>query len=199
MRRTLSLILVMLLAMTPCLSLAESSVDEIVNQIADAANVMKLTMFVQSAFDGVPDFPYEYDEETDSFSFLFAGTNEVMGDLYAYVDVYGDGLLMIACYETDAPQDAIDKIVRFANMLNADMLCGKYYVFADTGSICYEDFIDFGMVDLNALDEDMQDVFHGYFSSFLVRADYDAEYFAELISGETVENTYAIYLADHND
>lgn len=195
MRRTLSLMLVLLLALTPCFARAETLADE----ITETVRVTKLTRFVQSAFDGVSDLYYEYDEESDSFSLLFGSSSEVMGDLYTYVDVYSEGLLITACYETDAPQEAINEIVRFANMRNADMLCGKYYVFPDTGSICYEDFIDFGLVDLNTLDEEAQNILHGYLSGLLLRADYDAEYFAELISGLSAENAYAIYLADTQD
>lgn len=192
MRRVISLFLSLLFLLTPCLALAESNTGDLAERLASEA----LIDFLRAALDSDPDLNYDFDEESLSFSLIFESSDGQMGNLYSYIDVYGDGVLLQVCYETDAPGDRIPELVRFVNMLNADLLGSKYYVYTETGSIYCESFLEFGLVDLSTLTDNTRSAFFDCYYELLLEADFDAMYFAEIIAGETAENGYAIYLAD---
>ncbi|MCH5287153.1 MAG: YbjN domain-containing protein [Christensenellaceae bacterium] len=186
MRRLTALILALMLSLAPLSALAEDH-DTVIET---------LTGLVQRALERYNSLTYEENDGEPYFSLVFESNNGRMGDLYAYVDVYYYGILMHTCYDSVVPEDRMDEIVSFINLVNADLFGGKYYLRSDTGDIYYEYYLMMDFTDLNSLDKDSEETLYEIFSDMTVEADYNAEYFAEIIGGVSAKHAYAMYLAD---
>lgn len=191
MRRVISLMLSLLLLLAPCLTLAEGA-DAPASDLQDEA----IIGFLRAALDGEPELNYEYDKMSATFSLLIESTDGEMGDLYTYIDVYEGGVLLQVCYETDAPQARLSELLRFINLVNADLLGSKFYIYEETGYIFCENYLEFALVDPSALTASAQSAFMDCFYDLLTEANFDALYFAEIIAGETAANAFAMYVAD---
>ena len=191
MRRAISLMLSLLFLLTPCLTLAESA-DDLASDLMDEA----IIDFLRAALDSEPELNYEYDEMSATFSLLIESTGGEMGDLYTYIDVYENGVLLQVCYETDAPEDRLSELLRFINLVNADLLGSKFYIYEETGYIFCETYLEFALVDPGALTASAQSAFLDCLYDLLTEANFDAMYFAEILAGETGVNAFAMYFAD---
>ena len=187
MRRLLALTLTLLLALSPLSALSES--DSI-------ATLETLMDFIQRTLDSKDGLLYERDAETYYFTLLYEAEDDRLGEIFAYLDVYPSGILVQASYYADVPLERVDETAKFMNLVNADLLGGKYFIYAETGTIFYEVFLYRDFFDLNALGAKEQNILLDFLSFVVTELDYDTEYFAEIISGETAENAYAMYIAD---
>ena len=183
MNRLIALLLALTLALTPLFALAEET---------DA-----LMDFVQETLDKGGYELYERDDETNCFALGFGSTDNRLGNIYAYLDIYSYGVLFIRCYEQTLPAERIDEAIRFVNLVNSDLLFGKYYIDTATGDIFYEAFVRLDLVDVTKLDETVQDVLLDTLYMVALDANYDVEYFVTLSEGETAANVFAMYLADN--
>lgn len=191
MKRLTALLLALTLVVSPLLTLAEE-------EAPDPATEM-LMDFVQSALDAQGDLIYDRYDARAFFYLDFNAEDKRLGDIYAYLDIYSTGVLFMGCYGDDLPKDRIDEGIRFANLINFDMLSGKVYIDADTGTIYYEIFLTLDFVDLNANQATAQEKIIDLLMLLISTMDYDVEYFAAVAQGETAENAYAIYSADYAD
>ena len=191
MRRAISLMLSLLFLLTPCLTLAESA-DDLASDLWSEA----IIDFLRAALDSDPELNYEYDEMSATFALLIESTDGEMGDLYTYIDVYENGVLLQVCYETDAPEDRLSELLRFINLVNADLLGSKFYIYEETGYIFCENYLEFALVDPSTLTASAQSAFLDCFYDLLTEANFDAMYFAEILAGETAANAFAMYYAD---
>lgn len=185
MRRLTALTLALLLSLLPLAAISENAAD---------SPVQALTAFVQRALGGYNSLTYQDDEGDAYFTLVFESTNGRMGDLYVYLDVFPSGILIDTCYDTSVPEDHAEEVVRFINMINADLLGSKYYLYGDT--IYYEYYVMMDFADMGHLDARAEALLDDILTDTVAEADYDAEYFAEIIAGESAKNAYAMYLAD---
>lgn len=188
MRRLIAVLLSLFLFLTSFAALAESG--------EKTAAVEAYTDFVRRALSHYNSLTYEDGDGDPYFSLVFESNNGRMGDLYAYVDVYSSGILLQASYETIPPEDRLDEIVRFVNMVNGDLFSSKFYVQTDSRIIYYEMFLPMSFTDASLLDAAAEKTLDGIFADMTYEADYDGEYFAEIIAGESARNVYSMYLAD---
>lgn len=188
MRRLITAILALILFLTPLAALAESEAS---------ATIEAYTEFVRRALGRYNTLTYEDNDGDPYFSLVFESNNGRMGDLYAYADVYRSGILLQACYDVTAPEDRMAEILSFINMVNADLFGSKFYVHTDTGNIYYEMFLPMNFTDISQLDKEAEETLYEIFADMTYEADYDGEYFAEIIAGESAKNVYAMYLADY--
>ena len=178
MRRTTALILALILAIAPLPALAAETPSALMD-------------FVQNALESEKGLIYE--KEEDYFTLLFEADDPRLGCVLVYVDVYQSGSLVTSCWEQPLPTEAIDEAIRFVNLMNSDALGGKYYVDPESGYVYYEEFFSDSLLDV----PDAQSLLLDTIYVAEAELDYDVDYFMELIGGETAENAFAMYLADH--
>lgn len=185
MRRFTALLLALALSLSLCApALAESPVAQAMATVA---------AFVQQTLDD-SGLNYIVDEDDPTrFILLYESNDGRMGDVYAYLDAYSSGVLIWASYYEDIPLDRIDESVRFVNMVNAELLGRKYFITPDTGTVVYE--LHFFM-DANNLGAYESEKIVDYLAAIVSDIDYDIDYFAAIMSGETAENAFAMYMAD---
>ena len=188
MRRLIAAVLVLLIFLTPLAALAESEAS---------ATIDAYTEFVRRALGRYNTLTYEDNDGDPYFSLVFESNNGRMGDLYAYVDVYRSGILLQTCYDVVAPKDRMAELLSFINMVNADLFSCKYYIHNDTGNIYYEMFLPMSFTDVDQLDKAAEETLYDIFADMAYEADYDGEYFAEIIAGESAQNAYSMYVADY--
>ena len=184
MRRILPFFLSLILLIAPLSAFAEE------------ATFQALDAFVQSALDRDAELLYKKNDEQGYYLIVFEADDNRLGDIYAYIDIYSSGLLIQACYEDDLPMDNMDEIVKFMNLLNADQLGGKYYIYNETGTVFYEFFLFLDFLPLDSPDEAAQENLLSFLDTVVTELNFDAEYFVELIGGLSADNAYAMYLAD---
>lgn len=190
MRRLTALFLFLLLALSPIAATAED----------DAVAVMqKLMNLAQTALDSDEDLLYEKYEDAYYYELVFESSDGMMGDLYAFVDIYSSGILIETCYEQPIPQDRFDEVLRFINLVNGDLLGGKYVVDPESNIIYYEMHLFTDFLNMDALGHREIDMVLDFLWSNIAEIDYDAMYFSEIVNGEKAQNAYAMYLADLDD
>lgn len=188
MRRITALFLTLTLLLTPLFAKAEESGEEILRQLTD---------LVRQALKNDSGLHYEEDEENGYFFLAFEPEDSRLGDIFVYVDVYTQGVLVLASCEQVIPQDAVSETIRFINLINSDLLGGKYYLLPEDGSLYYEVFLDSKLLALSQPDKAAQDALLDLIYAAAGEMDYDVEYFMELIHGEKADNVFAMYYADY--
>lgn len=187
MSRFTALFLALILLLTPLFALAEEADTETLDALMD---------FVQEALDRGGYELYERDDEAYCYALGFGSSDDRLGNLYAYLDVYEHGILIVMSYEQDLPTECIDEAIRFVNLVNSELLGSKYYIDPDIGSICYEIFLRLDFLAADLLDETVQDTLLDVIYATALELNYDVDYFMELIGGESAGNAFAMYLAD---
>lgn len=185
MRRILVLLLALLLALPSLAAFAESDEQDAVKAIS---------ALVKTALKSEDCFYRFADGDPCYYTVTFEPSDNRLGDMDVYLDVYSWGVLIWASYEEAAPEDRIDEIAKFMNMVNGELLYRKYLVETGSGRICYELAFFMDARDLRDYEFTMLiSVLNGLVADF----DYDVDYFTEIIRGETAENAFAMWLADY--
>lgn len=190
MRHILSLFLALLIALLPIAALAEAQDDsairrayaDFVEQTLESDGTLKY-----HRYDEDPDYPY--------FSLAFESNDGRLGDVYCALITYSSGVLVQSFYEDDVDLAYMDEIAKFFNLVNADLLGGKYYLLPNSGSIVYE--VHFFM-DVDNLGAYESEHLMTLLDSAVAEVDYDADYIMAILGGESAENAYAMYTADLN-